>query len=172
MSFNIKSNNSALFITQSAVIAALYAALTYVSSAMGLAYGPIQFRLSEALCILPVFTPAAIPGLAVGCLLANIGSPYGIIDIVIGTSATLSAAVLTRVLRNITVKSFPLLSSLMPVIFNCLFVGAEIAYFLPKGTRISGFFISFLEVGAGEIICAVILGYFLYRALKKRNVFK
>ena len=76
------------FLAQGAVIAALYAVLTYLAAAMNLAYGPVQFRFSEALTVLPVFTPAAIPGLALGCFLSNLASPLGIVDWVFGTAAT------------------------------------------------------------------------------------
>ena len=75
------------------LIAALYAIATYLSAAMGLAYGGIQFRISEALTILPIFTPAAIPGLIVGCFIGNLGSPFGMVDILLGTFATAFAAV-------------------------------------------------------------------------------
>lgn len=67
------------FLVEAGLIGALYAVLTYVSSMMGLAYGEVQFRISEALTILPVFTPAAIPGLVIGCIIANIGSPFGMV---------------------------------------------------------------------------------------------
>ena len=83
------------FLVEAAVIAALYTVLTYLAVAMNLAYGPIQFRFSEALTILPVFTPAAIPGLALGCFLSNLASPLGIVDWVFGTLATLLAAMLS-----------------------------------------------------------------------------
>ena len=86
-----KSNASRTLVT-AALIAAAYAALTYVSAAMGLAYGEVQFRLSEALCVLAAFTPAAIPGLTIGCVLGNITSPLGIADIVFGAAATLLSA--------------------------------------------------------------------------------
>ena len=111
-----------------AMIAAIYAAATYLSAVFGIAYGNIQFRLSEALTILSVFTPAAVPGLTVGCILGNITSPMGIWDILFGSAATLLAAVSARALRKTTIKGFPFLSLLMPVIFNALIVGAEITF--------------------------------------------
>lgn len=92
------------FLALSAVIAALYAVLTYVAAALNLAYGAVQFRFSEALTVLPVFTPAAIPGLALGCLIANLGSPLGIVDWVFGTGATLIAAVGTWIVGKVRVK--------------------------------------------------------------------
>ena len=83
-------------IATAAVIAALYAALTYVSAP--LAFGQVQFRLSEILTVLPYFTPAAIPGLFIGCVLANVASPFGPVDIICGSLATLLAALLSRVM--------------------------------------------------------------------------
>ena len=73
----MKTENKVRFLALSAVIAALYAVLTYAAAAVNLAYGPFQFRFSEALTVLPAFTPAAIPGLAIGCLLSNLASPPG-----------------------------------------------------------------------------------------------
>ena len=75
---------SVRFLTESAVIAALYAAATYLSAAFSLAYGPVQFRLSEALTVLSTLTPAAIPGLTIGCIIGNISSPMGIWDVLFG----------------------------------------------------------------------------------------
>lgn len=98
------------FLVCGAVIAALYAALTYAASAANLAYGAVQFRFSEALTVLAAYTPAAIPGLTIGCILANLGSPYGITDIICGSAATLLAAVFTYLTRKVKVKGLPLLA--------------------------------------------------------------
>ena len=89
----MRTTKNVRFLTQAAMIAALYAVLTYAAAAVNLAYGAVQFRFSETLTVLPVFTPAAIPGLAVGCFLANLGSPLGLVDWIFGTGATLLAAV-------------------------------------------------------------------------------
>lgn len=97
-----------------AFIAALYAALTYAASVIGLAYGPVQFRFSEALTVLAALTPAAIPGLTIGCFLGNLGSPYGMVDVVCGTLATLVAACLSYATRNVRVKNIPVLAPLFP----------------------------------------------------------
>ena len=94
-----------MFIVESAVIAALYAGLTYAASMLNLAYGSIQFRFSEALTILACLTPAAIPGLTIGCFLGNITSPYGLVDIVCGTLATFLAAVLSYTTRKVTIST-------------------------------------------------------------------
>ena len=93
-------NKKVLFITQAAVIAALYVVLTQFANMLGLANGAIQVRFSEALTILPFFTPAAIPGLAIGCFLSNVLTGCALYDIIFGTIATLIGAVGTYLLRR------------------------------------------------------------------------
>ena len=158
-----------LYITQAAVIAALYVALTYVSNSLGLAYNAIQFRLSEVLTVLPVFTPAAIPGLAIGCIIANISSPFGVADIICGSVATLSAAVISRLCRNITLRGIPVLSTIPPVLFNAVIIGLEIWFFSERTPEI--FFISALEVAAGQLVMCVFAGIPFMQAVKKTRVF-
>lgn len=120
------------YITTAALIAAAYAGLNFLGNVFGLSYGPIQLRLSEVLTVLPLFTPAAIPGLTIGCFIANIGS-FNALDMLFGTLATLIAAVLTYLFRNIKFKRLPLLSLLPPVIVNAVIIGLEIAFFfLPE----------------------------------------
>ncbi len=166
-------NSKNLYIVQAGVIAALYYVLTLVSSAMGLAFGPIQLRISEVLCILPVFTPAAVPGLAIGCVLANLASPYGIVDIIFGTVATLLAALCTRYLRHIKIKDLPVLSALMPVIFNALIIGLEIAILDAQGNaRFMAFLTNALQIGIGELASAFALGLVFYRIVLKTNLQK
>lgn len=148
---------SAKTLTLCGVIAAAYTALTFVSAAFGLAYGPIQLRISEALTILPIFTPAAIPALAIGCLLSNLAS-FNPIDLIFGTLATLLAAITTRALRHITVFKIPMLSILAPVLFNAIIVGFEISIFYLDGFTMYGFLISALQVGLGELAVLSIIG--------------
>lgn len=155
------------YLVQGAVIAALYMVLTLLAAALNLAYGPVQFRFSEALTILPIFTPAAVPGLAIGCLLSNIWSGYGVPDMVFGTLATLLAAVGTRMLRNIRLKKIPYLAPLPPVLFNAVIVGLEIAFLSPGGFVWPGFWSAALSVGAGELIVCYVLGLPLAAALEK-----
>ncbi|MCH5191040.1 MAG: QueT transporter family protein [Oscillospiraceae bacterium] len=161
-----------VFIVQAAVIAAVYAALTYAAAMAGLAYGNIQFRFSEALTILAAFTPAAIPGLTVGCLLSNITSPYGIVDVICGTLATLIAAYLSYKTRKITFKGLPLLSAIFPVITNAVIVGLEITLLMPEGFKLTAFLICAAEVALGELIICYALGIPLYVAIKKLGVDK
>ena len=159
------------FIITGALIAAAYAGLTYISNIFGLAYGPIQLRISEVLTLLPIFTPAAIPGLTIGCFIANIGS-FNVLDMVFGTFATFLAAVLTYILRKITFKGLPLLAALPPVLVNALIIGLEIAFFfLPEGASLWGFLISAFQVGVGQLIVCYVLGMRFYMVVKKYKIF-
>lgn len=153
-------------VVRGALIAAVYAALTYIAVAVGLAYGPVQFRFSEALTILPVFTPAAVPGLTVGCLLSNLASPYPL-DILCGTAATLLAAVCTRLLRKVRAFGLPVLAPLPPVVFNALIIGAEIAFTADAGFSAAAFAAAALQVGLGELAVCYALGLPLYLAIEK-----
>ncbi len=155
------------FVATSAVIAAAYVALSLLSAAFGLAFGPVQLRLSEVLCILPVFTPAAIPGLFVGCIISNLLS-FSPLDILFGSLATLIAAVLTRAFRNITFKGLPLLSLLPPVIVNAVIVGAEIAvFFMPGEAFLTAFLINAAQVFLGQAAVCYVLGIPFYFAMKR-----
>lgn len=165
-----KMKKGTAYTVQAALIAAIYAALTYAVAP--LSFGATQFRISEALTVLPVFTPAAIPGLAVGCVIANIGSPYGPIDILLGTTATILAALMTRLTRSVKFKNIPLLSLLFPTIFNGIIIGAEIMIFTPGNAGIVGFLTSASGVALGEIVVCYTLGILLYIGLDKTKVFK
>ena len=167
------NNKKILYLVHGAMIAAIYAAATYFSAVLGLAYNAIQFRFSEALTILSLFTPAAIPGLTVGCILGNISSPFGIWDIIFGSAATLLAAICARKMRNVKFKGLPLLSILMPVIFNAIIVGAEITFLFPTDApSLTAFTVAALEVGAGEAVVCLAGGIPLYFAIKKSRLFK
>lgn len=166
------NRNKLNFLVQGAVIAALYAALTYVAGAVGLAYGNVQFRFSEALTVLAAFTPAAIPGLTIGCFLGNLGSPYGMVDIICGTAATLFAAVFSYLTRKIRLKGVPLVSLFFPVLFNALIVGAELAVFLPESFTLYGYLINALWVGLGELVVCYVGGVPLSLAIEKTGVRK
>lgn len=164
-------NKKIRFLVESAVIAAAYAALTLVI--YPLSYGAVQFRLSEALTVLPVFTPAAIPGLSLGCFIANITGPYSWIDAIFGTLATFLAAICTYYTRKIRFKNLPLLSLLFPVIFNALIIGLEINIFFLQGETftLTGFLISALEVGLGELVVCYFAGIPLCITIEKTKIF-
>lgn len=154
---------SVVFITQAAVIAAMYVVLTFLANAMGLASGEIQIRLSEMLCILPAFTPAAIPGLFLGCLLSNLLTGCTVIDIIFGSLATLLAAILSYRLRN---HKYPLLVTVPPVVANMIVVPfiLKFSYGVPLPIPVM-----MATVGIGEVISCVVLGSVLYFALDKRR---
>lgn len=158
-----KQRRAALYVTQGAVIAALYVALTELSTLVGLSSGAIQFRISEALCILPAFTPAAIPGLFVGCLISNLLAGGIPLDIIFGAVATLIGAAGAYLLRRCR-----WLVPLPTVIANVLIVPPilKYAYGVPYaiGTH-SALPFFMLTVGIGEVVCAYILGTALYSAL-------
>lgn len=155
-------------IVTSALIAALYALLTYLSSALNLAYGPIQFRISEALIVLAAFTPTAIPGLTIGCILGNITSPYGVLDIALGSFATLLATVVCYYFGKKFKKQSPYIFPIIVAFFNALIIGLEIAIFTPGNAFFTAFIISALEVGLGELAVCYILGVPLYLLIDKR----
>lgn len=151
----------AYFITQAAIIAALYVVLTLAINTFNLASGAIQIRISEALTILPFFTPAAVPGLFVGCLLSNFMTGAAIWDIIFGSLATLLGALGTYALRK-----WKWLAPLPPIAANTLIVPLvlQYAYQLPGGIP---YFM--LTVGAGEILSCGILGMLLLFLLQKHS---
>ena len=148
-----------VFICQAAVIAALYVVLTYVFSAF--ASGVIQVRVSEALTILPAFTPAAIPGLVIGCLLSNTLTGCVLLDIIFGSVATLIGALGSYALRRHT-----WLVPIPPIVSNMIIV-PFVLRFAYGATDAFPFMIA--TVGAGEIISCYLLGMLLYGVLKKMN---
>ena len=157
----MKQTQRTLFICRAAIIAALYVALTYASRLLGLDSGMIQLRVSEMLCILPIFTPAAIPGLWVGCLCANLLTGAHWLDILIGPLATLIGALGTYALRKL-----PYLAPAPAVLANALIVPFVLAY--GYGVKEAIPFMMF-TVGAGELLSVYGLGAVLYFALKKRG---
>lgn len=164
-------NKKIRFIVMSGLIASIYVALTYLSAALGLAYGPIQVRLSEALCVMCAFTPTAVPALTVGCLLGNIGSSLGLIDMLVGTAATLIAALLGRYLRNIKVRGVPILLPLPFVVVNMVIIGAEIAL-LSGEASFAMFAFNALTVGIGQLVACYIIGIPLYIIINRSPLAK
>jgi uncharacterized membrane protein len=143
------------YITRVAVIAALYAAVTLLLAPIS--YGALQFRVSEALTLLPILTPAGVLGLTVGCLIANLLGSATILDIVFGTVATLLAARLTRQLRD-----KPVLAALPPVVVNAIIVGAVLSYAFSLPL-----FLTIGQVGLGQLGACYVLGLPLFYALRR-----
>lgn len=152
-------------LTLAAAIAAVYAVLTLTLPIP--AYQGVQLRVAEALTVLPFLFPAAIPGLTIGCFIANLlGSPFPV-DWIFGTLATLIAAVWTSRMRNRWLAPLP------PVICNAAIVGAEIALFFPEGlTFWPAYALNAFTVGLGELIACYVLGSLLLAALPRISFFK
>lgn len=161
-------NHKAKFLVRAAIIAAMYVVLTYFQNILlpNSASMAIQFRISEALCILAFFTPTAIPGLAIGCLLFNVSSAGALpLDFLVGTLASAFAATGMWLTRKVTIRSFPLLGLLMPAFFNALLVGWELTHYIG-----GGFWLNALYVAIGEAAVLLTLGASLYYTIKGRKL--
>ena len=153
-----------------AVIAALYVVLTNLQNILipGSATWAIQFRVSEALCVLGLFTPAAIPGLTIGCFLFNANYDQALpLDMLVGSLATFLAVGGMYLTRRITVKGYPALAMIMPALFNAILVGWELSVYIG-----GGFWINALYVAIGELAVLLTLGSLLYGALRRRGLDK
>ncbi|MBQ4641553.1 MAG: QueT transporter family protein [Oscillospiraceae bacterium] len=163
-------NRKPRLLAQGAVIAAMYVALTYLQNFLipNSTSWAIQFRASEALCVLALFTPAAIPGLTLGCLLYNVS--YGAalpLDFLMGSLATLIATGGMYLIRKITVKGYPLLAMLLPAVSNAFLVGWELSIYIG-----GGFWINALYVATGEAAVLLTLGSVLYWVIQRRQLQK
>ena len=153
-----------LYTTRGALIAALYVLLTELATLMGLSSGVIQLRFSEAMCILPIFFPEAIPGLFIGCLISNLMVPGVVIwDVIFGSLATLIGAIGARLLRNLPQK-YKWVATIPTIAANMIIVPFVIiyAYAAPDS-----YWFLMLTVGIGELICAGFGGSALYYTMKK-----
>ena len=158
----MKLTRKAGYTAKAAIIAAMYVILTFAANFFGLASGIIQVRISEALTVLPLFTPAAIPGLFAGCIISNLLTGAAAFDVLFGSIATLLGALGTRFLRK-----YKYLAPLPPIISNTLII----PFVLSKVYGFSGsIFYFMLTVGAGEIISCGVLGGILEYTILKRNI--
>ena len=160
--------NTSRNLAHAALIAALYAVLTHLQNLLlpGTASWAIQCRLSEALCVLALFTPAAVSGLSIGCLLFNMTFAAALpLDWLIGSAATLGATLAMRLLRNIRIKNYPLAAMLMPALFNALIVGWELTVYIG-----GAFLLNACYVALGEAIVMLTFGSVLLRLFEKRNL--
>lgn len=146
------------------VVAAIYVVVTIVGA--DLSYGPIQFRVAEALMLLCFFNKDYIFSLTIGCFIANIFSTVGLIDTVVGTSATLISAIMIYLFRKEDDTVRLVICSLFPVIANGLLVGAELNLVLKLP-----FWLSVGEVAFGEFVCVTVLGVIVFRLLSKNKGF-
>jgi uncharacterized membrane protein len=159
-------NRTVLSLARGGMIAALYVALTYVSFLFGLSSGVIQLRISEMLTVLPAFLPESIPGLYIGCILANLLTGGSIYDILLGSLATLIGAIGARMLR----KAHPLLITLPTVIANALIVPLVIILSSGGEETFASFPYFSLTVGIGEFLSAGVLGFFAHRIIEKNKL--
>lgn len=157
----MKNKNHTRHLCETALIAAIYVILTFVSAAVGLSSGAIQLRLSEALCVLAIFTPAAVPGVALGCFTANLLTGCALWDIVFGTLASLIGMLGCRAM-----KKFPYLAPAPYALANMIVIPFVVK--LVYGAPDALYFI-FLTVGIGEIISVFAVGIPLYLVLKKHS---
>ncbi|MBR3943119.1 MAG: QueT transporter family protein, partial [Clostridia bacterium] len=148
-------NRKTKMITHGAIIAALYVALTMLANLFGLASGAVQVRLSEMLTVLPAFTVAAVPGLTVGCVLANLVTGCALWDVVFGAVATLIGALFTRLIG----KNNKFLATIPPILSNAIIIPFVLQ--MVYGVK-DGFWYLFATVGLGEVISCGILGCLLY----------
>ena len=163
-----KSRFTTRQIATAGIIAAVYAVMSLCSSVFGIAYGPIQCRISQALTVLPFHLPEAIPGLFIGCLVTNLMSTVGPLDIIFGSLATLLAALWTRKMPNKWLAPLP------PVICNAVIIGAMIAWYEVGFTSAfwSAFAFNAFTVGLGEAIACYVLGLLLLHALSHSSFFR
>lgn len=161
-------NRKTRFLVHAAVIAALYTVLTHLQNLLlpNSTSMAIQFRASEALCVLALFTPAAIPGLSIGCMLFNITYAQALpLDVLAGSLATLLAVSAMYLSRRLTVKNYPAPAMLMPALSNGLLVGWELTVYIG-----GGFWLNALYVAIGEAAVLLTLGSLLYFAVRRRNL--
>ena len=163
-------NKNVRFLTQSALLAALYAVLSYMQNLLipGSANAAIQFRVSECLNVLALFTPAAIPGLTVGCILFNLNFAGALpLDVVVGSAATALATGGMYLTRRVCIKGYPLLAMVLPAVFNALLVGWELSFYIG-----GGFWINAMYVAIGELAVMLTLGTALYYTFRLRRLDK
>ncbi len=155
-------NKKVINIASCAMIAAIYVVLTV--SLSGLSYGSVQFRIAEALTVLPYFSSLSIWGLTVGCFISNIFSPIGLLDIIVGTSATLISALLTHLCAK---KKLKWLAPIPPVVINAVFIGLLLMYESGVCTFTS-FIGNAAGVALGQIAGCCVLGYPLMILIEKK----
>ena len=164
----IDMKNRARFLAHASIIAALYAVLTHFQNVLlpGSATWAIQLRLSEALCILAFFTPAAPLGLAVGCLIFNLTFAAALpLDFLMGTLATYFSGKCMWWLRRKTLLGFPVLGLLMPAVWNAVLVGWELSVYIG-----GAFWLNAVYVALGELAVLLTVGACLYAVMKKRHL--
>lgn len=159
-----------------AMIAAIYATISLALAPIS--FGAVQFRISEAMTMLPVFDPITILGVTLGCLVTNLvgfmtgANILGWLDIIFGTAATLIAAVLTWLLRDIRFKGLPVLAAIPPVLTNAVIIGLELCYLIAGEFNWPVFLANAVSVGAGQVVSCFVLGLPLVWCLQRNGLYK
>ena len=162
---NIKKSTQKIAIA--ALIACIYAVITV--SLNFLSYGPVQFRIAEGLTVLPYFSPYAIPGLFVGCILSNIISPMGLPDLIFGSMATLIAAIITYYVGKSNLKFKKLLAPLPSVIVNAVIIGFMLKVLYVKDVPL---YLNMLYVGIGQLVCCYGIGLPIMSLIEQNSKLK
>lgn len=172
----MKTKKNVLGLCHAALVAAVYVCLSVMPVINTFSYGPVQFRVAEALMIGCVLSAPCAVGVSVGCFLANLFSPYGanVFDLVFGSGATVIAAVITYALRNVFEKNkFTIYLSPIPtVVLNAVIVGSYLPYVTGGATNVYAVLYCMLTVGVGEAAVLYLLGIPLYKFMKKKKFFK
>lgn len=172
----MKQTTGTSALTKSAVIAALYVALGIIFAPI--AFGPVQLRVAEAFTLLPVFTPAAIWGVTLGCGISNAYGFFmgmnmlGALDIIIGSFATLIAAYMTYALRRIKWRGLPILAPIPPILVNAVIIGAELSFVLTGGFNLPVFLLNAAQVALGQFAACYVLGLIMVYSLQKTGLDK
>ena len=156
-------------LTLAAMVAALYAVMSYFGNIFGLTFGPVQLRFAEALTVLPFLFPATVPGLFVGCVMTNLISPFGLLDVAAGSLATLLAALWTSRVKSRWLAPLP------PVICNAVLVGFTLSWTQAGGFTAAlpaAWFYNGLTVGLGELGACCVLGMLLLHLIPKIKIFR
>ena len=156
------------------LIAAIYFCLSVFFAPIS--FGSAQMRVAEALTILPAMSPLGILGVTLGCLISNLYGAFtganilGILDVFFGTFATFSASILTYLLRGFKLFGVPIASTIPPILVNAFIIGAELSYVTTGSIFSPVFLIYALQIGLGQFLSCTVLGFFLYKALKRGNI--
>ncbi len=166
---NNSINTKTILVLKAAMLAAIYVAISLVASP--LTYGPIQVRFAEALVPLAALSPFAAAGLVVGCFITNLFSPFGLVDIIFGTLGTVVSVSLGYLFRNIRVLKFPVVSAMWCVVANAAILGPVLCYMeLGKIEPLLATIIG-AQIAIGQIVACTLLGYPVFRAVDRMNVF-
>lgn len=163
-------------LTRCAMIAALYAVISI--ALLPISFGAVQARVSEALTLLPVYTPLGTIGVTLGCLITNAygvaagANILGAADIFIGTAATLIAALMTRALRNVRTFGLPIAAAIPPVVVNAVIIGAELTFAETNTIFSPLLIINMVQVGLGQALSCLVLGLLMCWSIEKAGLDK